>query len=401
MSVFLSTLAPRPADALLGLMMAFQADPRPEKVDLGVGVYRDASGTTPIMAAVRAAEARRLETETTKAYEGPRGNGAFCDAIEALVLGEQASARREGRVVSLATPGGCGALFLAVMFAGRVAGLGRVWVSDPSWPNHAHLVRTAGRELMAYPYVDAATGDVAFAAMMDALREAKPGDIVLIQGPCHNPTGIDLSDEQWAYLGDFCARQRLMPLIDVAYHGFGAGLDADMAGIRAFLAEAPEAIVAYSCSKNFGLYRERTGCLLLQGASQRDAGAAFTHLADIARAAWSMPPAHGAALVATILADAALKADWQAELDAMAERMQRLRAAFAEALGRATGGAGFDRLTAQKGMFSQLPLSPEAAEALRVREAIYVPASGRINIAGLPEGDLAPLAARIAPYLGP
>jgi aspartate aminotransferase/aromatic-amino-acid transaminase len=286
------------------------------------------------------------------------------------------------------------------MFAGRISAEGRIWASDPTWPNHVNLVHATGRELKSYRYVDAETGTVDFPAMMDDLREARPGDIVLLQGPCHNPTGIDLTAEQWAYLGDFCARQLLMPLVDVAYHGFGEGLDGDIAGVRALLGAVPEAMVAYSCSKNFGLYRERTGCLMLQAAEPRDVAAGATHLADIARAAYSMPPSHGAAIVATILADDGLKATWTGELDAMRTRMQSLRQKLAEALARETGRDVFAALTTQKGMFSQLPLAPQITELIRLQQAVYLPASGRINVAGLSEDSVEEVARRLAPYLG-
>lgn len=399
MSAFLAELAPRPPDPLLGLMSAFRADPRDGKMDLGVGVYRNDAGETPILAAVKAAEARLLETEATKVYEGPRGNAGFCEAVETLVYGESAGARREERVVSFTAPGGCGALFLAISLATRLSVEGRIWVSDPSWPNHANLVRAAGRELKPYPYVDAETGTVAFAAMMDALRTSRPGDIVILQGPCHNPTGVDLEADQWAYLGDFCARQMLMPVLDIAYHGFGAGLEADMAGVRAFLEATPAAMMSYSASKNFGLYRERAGCFLLQGETAHEAMAAATHVAEIARAAYSMPPAHGAAIVDTILGNGDLRQQWTNELDSMRARMQSLRASLAKALNTRLETDQFDTLTRQKGMFSILPLAGPATDLLRIQQGVYLPGSGRINIAGLAEAQVDTLADRLAPYL--
>lgn len=399
MSAFLKDIAPRPADPLLGLMAAFRADPRDGKIDLGVGVYRDEAGNTPILAAVRAAEERLLTSETTKAYEGPRGNGAFCEAVEGLIYGPEAPARREGRVISLTAPGGCGALFLALSLAARLSAEGRVWVSDPTWPNHAALVAAAGRELKSFPYLDTETGGVAFPQMMDALRQARPGDIAIFQGPCHNPSGVDLTAEQWAYLGDFCARELILPVLDIAYHGFGDGLEDDIAGIRAFLGAAPEAMMSYSCSKNFGLYRERTGCFLLQADQASEAQAAATHVAEIARAAYSMPPAHGAAIVATILADSELTTQWREELSGMRERMQSLRAALADALNARTTAGRFDALKTQKGMFSILPLQGPVTELLRLQQGLYLPGSGRINIAGLTSGSIDTVADRLAPYL--
>ncbi|MEM1150546.1 MAG: amino acid aminotransferase [Pseudomonadota bacterium] len=399
MSPFLSDFAARPPDPLLGISEAYKADPRPEKVDLGVGIYKDASGATPVLKAVKAAEALILERQTSKAYEGPRGNAGFCAAIERQVFGDQSDVLSDGRVASFTSPGGCGAIFLAMSLAARVSTEGRVWISTPSWPNHINIAAAAGRDVLGYPYMDPTTGEVAFEAMMDALRQAKPGDIVIFQGPCHNPTGIDLSPEQWAYLGDFCAQQMLFPLIDVAYQGFGDGLDEDVMGVRAFLTACPEAMVAYSCSKNFGLYRERTGCFLLQAESSSAAQAAASHVAEIARAVYSMPPAHGAAIVETILSDATLRAQWQDELNGMRKRMQALRHGFSEALDAALSTNVFSTLASQKGMFSMLPLQGAVTEMLRVQFGIYMPASGRINIAGLREDGLERLAGQMAPFL--
>lgn len=399
MTAFLSELAPRPPDPLLGISAAFKADPRAEKLDLGVGIYRNDAGETPVLAAVKAAEEKLIGSQTTKAYEGPRGNAGFCEAIEALVFGEASDARSDGRVTSFVSPGGCGAIFLGMSLAARVSPEGRVWISDPSWPNHINVARAAGREVLGYPYVDPATGGVAFAQMMDGLRQARPGDIVIIQGPCHNPTGIDLSQEEWAYMGDFCRRQLLLPLLDIAYHGFGAGLEGDMVGVRAFLDAAPEAMIAYSCSKNFGLYRERAGCFLLQSGDARGGASASSHIAEIARAVYSMPPAHGAAIVETILDDTALTKQWQDELDSMRTRMVSLRESLADALNAATESNAFSPLARQSGMFSVLPLQGPVTDLIRAQQAVYMPGSGRINIAGLSEATIPVLAQRLAPYL--
>ncbi|MEO0817069.1 MAG: amino acid aminotransferase [Pseudomonadota bacterium] len=399
MSQFLSSFTPRPPDPLLGISAAYKADPRTEKVDLGVGIYKDAAGNTPVLGAVKAAEALILERQTSKAYEGPRGNVGFCAAIEKQVFGAQSEAVSEGRVASFTAPGGCGAIFLAMSLAARVSPEGRVWISTPSWPNHVNVAAAAGREALGYPYADLAAGTVAFEEMMDALRQARPGDIVIFQGPCHNPTGVDLSAEQWAYLGDFCARQMLFPLVDVAYQGFGEGLDEDIAGVRAFLAACPEAMIAYSCSKNFGLYRERTGCFLLQAGSAAAAGAASSHVAEIARAVYSMPPAHGAAIVETILTDDALTAQWKTELEEMRQRMVALRTGLANALNGALKTDAFAPLAGLNGMFSMLPLQGPVTDMLRMQFGIYMPGSGRINIAGLPEEGLDQLAAQMAPFM--
>lgn len=399
MSRFLADLPISPPDPLLGIMATFKADPREQKFDLGVGVYRDESGNTPVLAAVKAAERHITDHQISKVYEGPRGNAGFCEAIETLVFGAQSQARGENRVASFVSPGGCGAIFLAMTLAARTSPKGRIWLSDPSWPNHLKIAGAAGREALGYPYMDPATGTVDFPRMMDALRHAVPGDIVIFQGPCHNPTGIDPTVEQWTYLGDFCARQGLFPLLDVAYHGFAHGLDADMEGVRAFLDVCPETMVAYSCSKNFGLYRERTGCFLVQTTSPRDAEAVASHLADIARAVYSMPPAHGAAIVETILGSEELTALWHSELGGMRERMTGLRRELADALNAATGSDAFSPLAHQTGMFSLLPLQGPVTDMLRIQSAVYMPASGRINIAGLTSDTIGPLAAQLAPYL--
>ncbi|MCI4646100.1 MAG: aspartate/tyrosine/aromatic aminotransferase [Hyphomonadaceae bacterium] len=398
MTDFLSGLAISPPDPLLGIMSAFRADPRENKFDLGVGVYRDETGSTPVLEAVKTAERHITQRQATKAYEGPRGNAGFCEAIETLVFGAQSEARSEERVVSVTSPGGCGAIFLAMTLAARTSPKGRIWVSDPSWPNHLKVAAAAGRTALGYPYM-APDGTLDFPRMMDALRQATPGDIVIFQGPCHNPSGIDPSEEQWAYLGDFCERQGLFPLLDVAYHGFAHGLEEDMAGIRAFLAACRETMVAYSCSKNFGLYRERTGCFLVQTEAPRDAQAVASHLADIARAVYSMPPAHGAAIVETILASEELTALWHKELTSMRSRIRDLRRNLADALKSATGMDGFEALANQTGMFSLLPLQGPITDMLRVQSAVYLPASGRINIAGLTQEGIAPLVGQLTPYL--
>lgn len=392
----LSVLDALPPDPLLGLMAAFREDDRAQKLDLGVGVYKDEKGETPVMAAVRAAEKRLAEELRTKTYEGPRGNVEFCAAVEGLLFGAPADA---ARVASFATPGGCGALSIG-MRLGHVAKPGAtVWLSDPCWPNHPHVARSIGLKPREYAYLDRATGRADFAAVADGLKEVAPGDVVLIQGPCHNPSGVDLSTEEWKALADLCVKAGALPFIDIAYHGLGEGLDADMQGARAFLDAVPEAIVSYSCSKNFGLYRDRTGCLIVQSETARAREAASTHIASIARADYSMPPAHGQAAVATILTDAALTAQWTEELAGMRSRILELRAALGEALaaeGHETVGAA---VTAQKGMFSLLPVDKAGAERLRADHAIYMPGSGRINVAGLDAARISETAKAIAGVL--
>ncbi len=395
MSMFLP-LPALPPDPLLGLMSAFRADTRPEKFDLGIGVYKDENGRTPVFSAVRKAEARLLAAQDTKVYEGPRGNPDFCSHIERLVLGEDHPALEEGRVMSSAAPGGCGALFLAVGLMRRL-GVRHVWVSDPTWPNHAKVVRSLGLETRDYAYVRGGAFDRD--AALSSLAAASPGEGIIIQGPCHNPTGADPSVADWRELGKLCRERRLVCLLDIAYHGFAVGLEPDVEGVRAFIEEAGEALVAYSCSKNFGLYRERTGCFLAIGQSTDGIGAAATHVADMGRASWSMPPAHGAGIVATILDDPGLRHEWQTELTAMRERMVNLRCQLADALQQASGNTGLGVLKNQNGMFSQLPLTPEHVRYLRESAGIYMPASGRINIAGIHPSDIGRLSELLAPCL--
>jgi aspartate aminotransferase/aromatic-amino-acid transaminase len=389
----LSTLPP---DALLGLMMAFRADPRPDKFDLGVGVYKDLAGQTPILSAVKKAEARLIAAQTTKVYEGQRGNTDFCGHIEDFVFGADHPARKEGRTLSFTAPGGCAALFQGVSLM-RKTGTKRVWVSKPTWPNHPNVVKSLGLEVMEYAY--ARDGEYYALGMQADLSAAEPGDGVIIQGPCHNPTGIDPSIDDWKALGALAKNKGLLVMLDVAYHGFAQSLERDMDGVRAFMDAAGEAMVAYSCSKNFGLYRERTGCLLVLGETDAGIAAATTHVADNGRATWSMPPAHGAGIVATILGDADLRNEWESELNAMRTRMKCLRTDLSAALVSASGSNALAALKVQNGMFSQLPLTAAQTAELREKHGVYMPSSGRINIAGLNPNDIPALAEILAGYL--
>lgn len=392
-----SPLNTLPPDALLGLMAAYRADERHEKFDLGVGVYKDEAGGTPILSAVKKAEAKLLAAQTTKVYEGPRGNTDFCAHVEGFVFGADHPALEEGRVLSFTSPGGCGALFLGTGLMRRM-GARRVWVSKPTWPNHPNVVKSLGLEVKNYAYAR----DGAFyklGALAD-LSGAEAGDGVIIQGPCHNPTGIDPSADDWRELGRAAREKRLIVMIDIAYHGFAQGLEEDMAGVRAFIEEAGEALIAYSCSKNFGLYRERTGCFLAIGETAEGIAAASTHVADMGRATWSMPPAHGAGIVATILDDADLRSEWEAELATMRTRMISLRAQLSDALVKQTGSNALAALKSQHGMFSQLPISADDTERVRDAAGVYMPSSGRINIAGLHPSDIPRLAEILGRYLG-
>lgn len=374
-----------PQDPILGLMQAFREDPRPNRVDLGVGVYRNEAGQTPIMAAVQTAQQQLLESETTKAYIGPAGDEGFNRLIGQLLLGADHPALGEGRAQTVQTPGGCGALRMAAEFLRLCRPDTRVWVSTPTWANHIPLLGGAGLTIREYPYLDRATLSVDFDAMMDCLEQAATGDVVLLHGCCHNPSGADLDADQWAAVADLMERKGLLPFIDMAYQGLGEGLDKDAQGVRLLAERLPEVILASSCSKNFGLYRERTGALTLIAATAAQSRAATSQLLSAIRSHYSMPPAHGAAVVERILDSPALKEQWQTELGAMCQRILDLRARFSQALAPA---GDFSFIERQRGMFSFLGLGPEQVRILREEFGIYMLDSSRINIAGLSAATL-------------
>jgi len=375
-------LAPQPDDPLLALIGLYRADARPGKVDLGVGVYRDETGATPIFRAVKEAERRLVETQPTKAYVGPEGDPVFLERLWDLTAGE---AGRGRAVAGLQTPGGSGALRIGGDLLVRL-GVKRIWLGMPTWPNHASIFQAAGLEIATYPFFDIPSQSVLFERMVEALSDAAPGDAVLLHASCHNPTGANLSAEQWRAVTDLIAARGLMPLVDIAYQGYGRGLDEDAAGLRMLLAAVPEMLVAVSCSKSFGLYRERTGAVYAACGNADAVPALRSNLAALARVNYSMPPDHGSAIVSTILGDEALKADWMAEIEAMRQRITAIRERLAAGLSRRWQVA--TAIREQEGMFSLLPL--EAADVLKLRaeQAIYMPTSGRINIAGLKTAEV-------------
>ncbi len=387
------TLAPEPEDQIMALGALFRADPRQGRIDLGIGVYRDAAGRTPVMAAVREAERRIWEGETTKSYTALAGDAAFNDAIVDLVLG--AGLARSGRVSVAATPGGTGAIRQAADLIARARPGATVWLPDPTWPNHPAVLAPAGLRIAPYRYYDAATGGVDLGGMLADLGRAGAGDVIVLHGACHNPTGADLAPEGWAAVVDLCAARGAVPLIDLAYMGFGAGLGADAAGTRTLAQALPEVLVAVSCSKNFGIYRERTGALIALTPEGARRAAMQGTLTALNRTAYSFPPDHGARIVATILADPGLRALWEGELDAIRTGMIANRAALAAELARLGGGARFDRIAAQRGMFSLLPVSPGAVARLRADHAIYLVANGRMNVAGLTPANVPAVARAI------
>lgn len=373
-------LKPLPQDPILQLMQTFREDTRPDKVDLGIGVYKDDAGNTPIMAAVHEAERRLLESETTKSYVGPAGAAGFNNAVAELILGSNSPLIREGRTSVVQTPGGCGALRMAAEFLRLCQRDTTVWVSTPTWANHLPLLGGAGLAIREYPYLNPETLEVDFAAMLGTLEGAKAGDVVLLHGCCHNPSGADLSLSQWQEVTSLIQRKGLLPFVDMAYQGLGEGLEADAAGLRHLAGSVPEMLIAASCSKNFGLYRERTGALALISATASINSAATSQLLSVIRSHYSMPPAHGAVIVETILGDDGLQAQWQEELSGMCKRILHLRHGFADALAPV---GDFSFIARQRGMFSFLGISPEQVSQLREEHGIYMLESSRVNVAGL------------------
>jgi aspartate aminotransferase len=386
-------------DPILGLMAAFRADPDPRKVDLGVGVYRDEQGNTPVLEAVRVAESALLARQTTKTYVGPAGNLGFNQSMEHLVLGAAHPAIAGGRVRSVQTPGGCGALRLGAELIRAAASDAVVHVSTPTWANHTPLLAGSGLQLERYPYFDPASGGVQFAAMTAALERLPARAVVLLHASCHNPTGADLSQGEWRELLALVKRRELMPFIDMAYQGLGEGVDADAFGLRLFCAELPEVLCAVSCSKNFGLYRERTGALHLVSSSPAAADAALSQLVRIARGIWSMPPDHGAAIVQAILAEEPLRQQWASELEAMRRRMEELRLEVVQQLHRHCPQRDFGFIARQRGMFSFFGIDIAQVRALRDRHHVYMTDDSRMNIAGLRPENLEFFARSVAEVL--
>jgi len=388
--MMLGSLKPQQPDKILALMGEFQADTRQGKIDLGVGVYRDASGRTPIMRAVKEAERRLVETETTKTYTALPGEPAFRAAMAGMILGDAVPV---GRAASLATVGGTGAIRQGLELA-RLASPGlTVWYSDPTWPNHVSILDFMGLPKRTYRYFDNATRGVDFEGMLADLAAVQPGDVVLLHGCCHNPTGANLSAGQWEAVAALLERTGAMPLVDLAYQGFGDGLEEDAAGTRLVAARLPETLIAASCSKNFGIYRERTGILLALTGDDRARELAQGTMAYLNRQTYSFPPDHGARIVTTILADAALAADWKAELESVRNHMLGLRDQLASELRSLTGSDRFDFIARHRGMFSRLGATPEQVEAIKRDAAIYIVGDSRINIAGL-NRDTVPILAR-------
>jgi aromatic-amino-acid transaminase len=385
--VLFERLEAQKSDSLLQLIALCDADTRSDKIDVGVGVYRDNDGSTPILRAVKKAEKILWETQDTKAYLGSQGDSRFTELIRPIVFGDQLAA--DERIVGLQTPGGCGALRIAADLIERANPKARILVGQPTWPNHAPLIASAGVEMVPIPYYDVKSRRILFDQMLDALREATPGDLVLLHGCCHNPTGADLTPDQWRELAELIARRGLIPFVDLAYQGLGNGLEPDAFGTRLVVEAAEQALVAQSCDKNFGVYRERTGNLFVKAASRKTAEIAFGNLMTLARTMWSMPPDHGAAIARIVLDTPELRADWHAQLEEMCARIRRLRARLAAYDGRLA------YIDSQNGMFSMLPLGREQVLALREEKGIYMADSGRINVVGLSDDNVDRFAAAV------
>lgn len=372
-----------PPDKILSLISAYAGDNRPNKIDLGVGVYRDESGATPVLETVREAERRLLATQKTKSYLGIGGDPAFGKAVIPLVFADSVPA---DRIRALQTPGGSGALSILLGFASRFTK--RIHIPDPSWGNHAAIAAHAGLEILRYPYFDSATSSVNFPAMKAALQQAEAGDLILLHGCCHNPTGADLTHDEWKEIADLLVSKKLLALVDIAYQGFGDGLDEDAWAVRHLAGRLPELLVASSCSKNFGIYRDRTGAAFVIAKTPEEAAVAEALVAAEARTGYSMPPDHGAAVVRIILEDPELYTRWRAELETMRGRIADLRRNLAEAFRRRTNSEAYDFLTKSRGMFSLIGVTPAQALRLRNEFGVYLVDDGRINIAGLKEDQI-------------
>jgi aspartate aminotransferase len=392
----LETLAKLPEDPLLGVMAAFRRDLDPRRVDLGVGVYRTEEGLTPIPAAVRDAEHQLLATQDTKVYVGAAGNPRFNQAILELTFGAGSDLLQSGRAQALQAPGGCGALRIGAELLRIARRDAVIHVSEPTWANHEPLLGNTGLAIARYPYLDRASGRVRVADMLDYLETLEPGAVVLLHGCCHNPSGADLGEEDWIALAEVLERRQLLPFVDVAYQGLGGGLEADAFGARCLAQRLPEMLVAVSCSKNFGLYRERTGGIIVVSSTRERTATAMSQLQRIARGMYSMPPDHGAELVARVWESPVLRASWQGELEEMRRRIEALRAALVAELRARRPDIDYGFIARQRGMFSLLPLSAAQIAALRATHHVYLSVDGRINVAGISRQNVGYVAESLA-----
>ena len=391
--MFHSLLVDQP-DPIIVTMQKYHADSRPHKLDLGVGVYKDASGHTPIMKVIKSAEKALWEQETTKSYTSLVGDSAFNAAIQKIVLGDLTSF--DGRLASAATAGGTGAVRAAFELVHLASPDATIWVSNPSWSNHASMLDYLNIPNQHYRFFDPSTGTVDMDGMMADLRYAKAGDVVLLHGCCHNPTGLSLSPKQWDDIIELMKTQNLVPMVDIAYQGFGDGLDEDSYGVRRIASSLPEVLIASSCSKNFGIYRERTGCVIVVSPDQKQTNLVQSKLSLVNRVNYSFPPDHGARLVTMVLNDPELKVQWQNELGQIRQGIQSLRRMLSDELQRQTNSDRFKFIAEHRGMFSMLGLSQEQVSRLSDEFAIYAVSDSRINMAGLNEASVPILANAVA-----
>ncbi len=388
-----------PPDPILGLEEAFKRDPNPAKINLAAGVYRDETGNTPVFRAVKRAEADILETEISKTYLGIVGLPEYTAAVQRLVFGAGHPVLAEKRAITVQAPGGTAALRVAADLVKKASPDTKIWTSNPTWPNHPPLFRAAGLTVETYPYFDAASNCVDFDAMMGGLERVGQGDLVLLHGSCHNPTGADLAPGQWQHVAALLERRGAVPLVDFAYQGFGRGLEEDAQGVRILIDRVPEVIIATSYSKNFGLYNERTGALTIVSRSAAVAEAVMSQVKIVIRQNYSNPPAHGAKIVATILQSPELAAEWELELEAVRNRIHELRRLLVEGLHARGVNRDFSCLEDQNGMFSYTGLTKEQVARLKAERSIYIVDSGRINVAGLTTKNLPVVCEAVASVL--
>lgn len=394
------SLKPVGMDPILGLMAAFRADDRANKIDLGIGVYQDDRGRTPVMASVKEAEAQLMTLETTKSYQGIAGDPDYNQRILQLLLGAEHSILNSGRIKTIQAPGGSGALRVGAEVIVRARPDANLWVGVPTWPNHIPLLGSAGVTIKEYPYYNLSNHQIDVESMMATLAQVPAGDMVLLHGCCHNPTGADLTPEQWDQIADLALERGFIPFIDTAYQGLGDGLDEDAYGVRMMADRLPELVIASSCSKNFGLYRERTGSITFITETSEQADIVAAQAMSVARQTYSMPPAHGALLVSLILGDQQLRANWQAELTEVRTRIQSMRSLLADNIQHNAAGIDFSHIKQQKGMFSFLGLNTEQLDLLREDYGIYIVSSSRVNLAGINSGNIGYLSGSIASVLG-
>lgn len=385
-----------PPDAILGLIAEHANDPREQKIDLGVGVYRNAAGETPVLDVIKAAEQRLIDTQDSKAYIGSAGDPAFNTRMQELTFADAVS---DERLATLQAPGGSGSLRVAASLILRARPEATVWVSEPTWANHVPLLGGAGLKLEPYPYYDAERNTLRIDAMLDALRAVPKGDIVLLHACCHNPSGLDPDESEWRAIGDVVVERELLPFIDMAYQGFAQDIDTDAFAIRDMAARVPEMIVSNSCSKNFGLYRDRVGSLSLLTADAASRDVVRSQANNVVRTIYSVPPDHGAAAVRIVLEDEALRAQWLEELGAMRSRLSAMRTLLREALGDKAPDRDFSHLTRANGMFCFLGVSKDQVERLKRDFGVYMVGSSRINVAGITESNVGYLADSIAAVL--